>query len=694
MAPTSTPTAVLVLILFLATPVLAQNGVTGNLTSSSTNCATAGSCLVLPLANNAIGGAVFTISGTFSATMQFEAAGPDGIFYSLNVTPSNSTSAVTSATAAGIWQANVAGYAVVRIHCSTFVSGTVVVGIQGSTASARPGGGVGSNVPTALNVKTSVTPAAIGDARETPGVTWTGTNATTITGTGTEWTASDVGKLIFCVDSATGGLVVSVGTKISSQGGTTVGLSQATTGSTTGSRCVWYTQDETASFQAASAILNTGTSFGQSVNSGNFYTFPTLGIVYPHTLIFVPCGGYVVSNTVLDGHLGLPGAGMMGEAEGCVVLFLSPSTHFTPVTSLIQIQGPAVQNYFADFSVDGVGYSNSNLNNDQIIYLSCANCYIGNVSITNVSSTSPSSTAMFNLAGGVNNLAENLFAQNNGAIACELQAGGIALVNSLCSNSSINLLVQNATSSSTFLGGKVEIIGGIMDECGSPGPCTQVVNSTGVDFVGTTIWSSVGETALSVDGTSEVQLENATVGPYNKQNNATAVNVASGGTLRASNTHFLSTGTGFCWNLSGTYIDVGGNRCDQVSSGGLLTGSGTVVSTLTHTWNTCNVAGTFGAVTMCNQYLDQQLQLTRIKASSNVSTTCATAPVVTLTNGTVSKTLTLTSGASTWDSGAITSGNVFASGTTLTVSVSAGSCATPPTNLAVTYNMQAYLNNQ
>lgn len=135
----------------------------GQLTASSTNCSVASSCVVGAVSNDS-GAASFTLSGTFSGTVQFEAAGPPdatGVttWQAVSVTPTNSTTTVTSATGTGVWQTNVGAYAQVRMRVSTYSSGTVNATINISRASARAngGGGGGSGTVTAVTGTSPVT---------------------------------------------------------------------------------------------------------------------------------------------------------------------------------------------------------------------------------------------------------------------------------------------------------------------------------------------------------------------------------------------------------------------------------------------------------------------------------------------------------------------------------------------------------
>jgi hypothetical protein len=128
--------------------------------------------------------------------------------------------------------------------------------------------------------------------------------------------------------------------------------------------------------------------------------------------------------------------------------------------------------------------------------------------------------------------------------------------------------------------------------------------------------------------------------------------------------------------------------------------------------NTCYVTITpiVNATTyqMCNFGTTAPANITRITATSQNVTTCATAPIITISNGTVSQTLTLTSGKQFWDSfnaqdastgvgTTIYKPSISLTGTDrITVKYDAGAasaCATPPTQLSVSYLISPILSN-
>lgn len=119
--------------------------------------------------------------------------------------------------------------------------------------------------------------------------------------------------------------------------------------------------------------------------------------------------------------------------------------------------------------------------------------------------------------------------------------------------------------------------------------------------------------------------------------------------------------------------------------------------------NTCYATSALAngtSVLLCNFVAQSATNITRITASSTTTTACATPPIVTISNGTGSVTLTLTTAKTQWDSAVDTStgvgATIFKPNTTLTVKYDAGAlsvCATPPTNFSLSYNISPILSN-
>ena len=171
----------LVAAILFAGPLAAQTiPNTANLTASDAGtCATAGACLVVNV-NNQNAASVVQLTGTWSATVQFEATtSQGGTFVAINAFPLNSTTAVTSATGNGAWRVTTSGLAQLRVRVSAFTSGTVAAAITASTgaaANAFGGGGGGGTV-------TSVTftgDGVVDSSTPSSAVTTSGTVAATL----------------------------------------------------------------------------------------------------------------------------------------------------------------------------------------------------------------------------------------------------------------------------------------------------------------------------------------------------------------------------------------------------------------------------------------------------------------------------------------------------------------------------------
>lgn len=96
-----------------------------------------------------MGGVAIQIQGTFTGTITFEATVQGQAFAPFRVVPSDSSTAVTTATAPGLWTGSTVGYLVVRARMSAFTSGQATVLMQAYLASpggGGSGGGVGSDV--------------------------------------------------------------------------------------------------------------------------------------------------------------------------------------------------------------------------------------------------------------------------------------------------------------------------------------------------------------------------------------------------------------------------------------------------------------------------------------------------------------------------------------------------------------------
>lgn len=126
------------LLLLLVLPSFAQKWDT--IAASNSSCVY-GACVYLDLDRDDQYAAV-QVTGTFSATLQFEASVDKSTFVAIAGLPSSGGSSATSATAVGAWQFSVAGYRQLRVRASARASGSASITIR-----TAPGAVSNANYP-------------------------------------------------------------------------------------------------------------------------------------------------------------------------------------------------------------------------------------------------------------------------------------------------------------------------------------------------------------------------------------------------------------------------------------------------------------------------------------------------------------------------------------------------------------------
>jgi hypothetical protein len=110
--------------------IIAQRTISQNITTGGSDCSTATTCVILPDVFRTVGVGV-QLAGTWVGTAQFEGTLDGTNWASLLLTPLGTTTAVTSATANGIWTAPSQVLIGVRVRASVFTSGPITVSIAG-----------------------------------------------------------------------------------------------------------------------------------------------------------------------------------------------------------------------------------------------------------------------------------------------------------------------------------------------------------------------------------------------------------------------------------------------------------------------------------------------------------------------------------------------------------------------------------
>lgn len=150
--------------LFLLLSAMTAFGQTavGNITILGATCAVTNACVIDTLAAGASSASI-TLTGTWTATVQFEAS-PDGgtTWVAINGTPPSSATAVTSSAANGVWTFNVGSMTHLRARASALASGSVGVNINASpapimaSAAAAPVGATWGSITGTLSSQTDL----------------------------------------------------------------------------------------------------------------------------------------------------------------------------------------------------------------------------------------------------------------------------------------------------------------------------------------------------------------------------------------------------------------------------------------------------------------------------------------------------------------------------------------------------------
>ena len=77
-----------------------------------------------------VGSVGIQVTGTFSATITFEATVDGTNYVALNCLPSNSATTASTATTTGAFTVSSGGYAAVRARCSAYTSGSPVLTVR------------------------------------------------------------------------------------------------------------------------------------------------------------------------------------------------------------------------------------------------------------------------------------------------------------------------------------------------------------------------------------------------------------------------------------------------------------------------------------------------------------------------------------------------------------------------------------
>ncbi len=687
---------------------------------------------------------------------------------------------------------SVSGFTVYFDGNGATISGSGVqaywVAVGDSSTGNSGTGNLGANV---FNVKNF---GAYGDTQaQVTGCSWPSQNS--ISCTGYNFTSVDVGKN---VQQYVAVGVFNEATIATVSGGAVTGVTGASySGASAGWAPLLFGHIDDAAGPIISALLNAIFAANAQDSNGVGYNF---GSANNALTVYFPAGGYTLCGTnAVPEFLALsPTVGhaafvnIVGD-PGATILYPCGNVPTAPPFNSQWLVANTTGGYagasYQNLAFNGLGVNFSSHYGG--IFTDAYN--YNNVTCQNLQYHSTNAMSCINAQ--TTTQAYNVTASYNGnGCGIGINGGNIEFHQSRTSNNyDSGVCLTNVTGAPGSAG--FRWIGGQIDESG----CTDggsyignvnILNSYDAWFVDTGIFSctNAGYFGVYVDPTSVAHLNGDVIGPFSAGG---GLEVAAGGKVIATDTLFytFNSATFNCVNNLGTFVNLGGNRCqesfaataseasntvtlttaqnhrltnanigDWISVGsmtptgyncpagvggasagggppcfqiiavpaantlqytspnaGLSAGTGGTVyistwnggafagnppqSDLTPTWNTCYItASPFAGATMCSQPNDRAQYMMRVRATSGVATVCAIPPVLTITNGNVTTSFTLTSAQSVWDSSTSSSTFPIASGAmpmyfapTLpsganspTMSVTTGTCATPPTNFSVT----------
>jgi len=589
---------------------------------------------------------------------------------------------------------------------ASFTAVSPVIPVVASAGTQTNPSGIGACIQGCFNVKTY---GAKGDAKKSKNVTTTNLGSNLVDTTNSPFLSTDVGKLVFCTDSNVGNaLSVTIATISAYTSATTVSVAPATGNGNAGANtiCTWFTQKETSAFTAA---YNAAAAPLKSQDPN--YATPTLAL--PGN-VYCPPGGYVVDGPffVQNSASGNTNpVNFIGAGRNTCMIYLSPDLATATVAAgIASVQTDGFVLY--GFTIDGGNFPFSGPTVPLILFSVANQVHAYDFNVVNYGSTGDA-TGVMQILNSNSGIYENIIMQGSGdhgpMMACN-NSTGLTFIQGLFSNGITPNMSFSSCGSRTGNGGQVNLVGTVIDESGGAFPLT-IGTSSFINLEGVTLFGgSTG--SMSVDGTSSAWLTDTNIGQFNSSNNAPeAISIASGGYVQATGTHIRANGTGVAVNgpAGAIFVDSGGNTYQtgtlttftnitpaQYATLG-FTGGIIPKSSLTHTPNTCYaVTGNLLATSqnLCSFVLDQNYQLLSIYTAqggnSPPTTSCTGAPVVTITDGTRSSTQTLTTANTSWSTTGLST--VFASGATLTVSIAANTCATPPQDVYVNVILQSVLN--
>ena len=426
------------------------------------------------------------------------------------------------------------------------------------------GGSFGDNLEPfdGINVKNY---GATGDALKVTDAVLNGT--TTVTSASGKFTANDVGKVIWGVETSSGLARLAQTTIAAFVSPTQITTTSAASGSYTGISLIWGT-DDTAALQAA---MTAAKATGEHVH--------------------VPAGGYIFSELPFDANLAAVGkaSGVIGDGSGSTVFYPTPDYDFASTTAntgiFYRTDGDCRDAQLYGLSVDGAYYSWSGGAGYHIISDGGDRTLVEDVRIEHLKGF----TSLALLTGSRLHCFR-LYAEGasyNGIVA---SGGSYYFEDCYTGNHGyIGLHVLNINGSANT-GINFDWSGGIVDE--STYYSCLIEGSTDVCFSQARFFGGIGAYACDVTSSSNARFSECEIIPFTNSGNRGGLRVASGNTAFITNCRLSSSGSLYALDNAGSVIDGLANTIGTVNGNAPYT----PVSTLNVTTATQDtIAGFLGA---------------------------------------------------------------------------------------------------
>lgn len=380
---------------------------------------------------------------------------------------------------------------------------------------------------------------AVGDAKQVTDAVVT-PGSTTVTSATANFTAADVGKIVFAGHTASS-TAVPLGTITARNSATSITVSVAATQNLSSCHLVWGSADDSnameAAFLAAKAAM------------------PLKGVVY------IPPGGYIVSKCVFNNTYPSfqQGVSVVGAGSGHTVIYPSPNFTYLAGSNMGMVfhcePYTTASVTFAGFHINGSMQSFSS--SHWAMAVSCIG--LGGIEDVRVNDF------IEDIAGGVKVSSSfdfhisNVFCQyispDGIGVAMRLDYVYGDIVNLVTSNSKVGLSVNNSPGlSAEETNRQLNLFGCHFDECSV---FSVWINScTDLNFYGCKAWAVGGNgiaVYVSTSGT-DVKFTDCIIEPFINATNGKAISIDDGCTVRLQGCEIKGEGTGYAINNSGTVL--------------------------------------------------------------------------------------------------------------------------------------------